>query len=325
MAQMLQGVRDREAQRRRERAQRQVSGYEPGEKGLVMRRYLRCWPLLCLLLSSWSTTVTAQRAQLRMSQAPHFVGMAIEIEITLSQFDEAPTPEVISEQTAGPAPQFLGVNANVSSSIRIVNGQMSQTRTVEHVARFRVTPEKAGRFALGPFVAKQGNKTTRTRTVRVQVKEMPQSDEQKVRLVLPDKPIIVGQRVPVRLEWWISEQLAERAARHVASVPLFENSADFRFVDDETRQSRNALNVETATETLSFPAEIRRDSVNGKKFLVVFSERTMVPLRAGNINVPASTLVFGNCHSMAPRPIWVTASHVKCRTCGQSMKRKSYK
>ena len=84
----------------------------------------------------------------------------------------------------------------MSSSITIVNGRISQQRSVRHVFRYRYRTRQPGRVTLGPFRVSQGGRSLRAGPVSFDVRAIPTSDRVSVSVELPPGPLYVGQRVP---------------------------------------------------------------------------------------------------------------------------------
>ena len=250
-------------------------------------------------------SVSAQQAEVRAGAGPYYAGVPITIALVVEGFEQSPQPEVEVNASGGGALDLIDIRPNVSTSIQIVNGRMSRQERVRFVYRYRLLVSSPGSVEVGPFRVSQGATQANARKVRFQVEGLPSTDEQRLRLVMAQGPYWVGQRVPVSLEWWLTEEFAERLAGRRARVPLFEQVDRFKFEDVQTPGARSTLTIDTANGELELPIEINRGEWQGKSYLVVTAKRTLIALKAGTVDVPPATLtteegvrwrrdVFGN-------------------------------
>ena len=233
----------------------------------------------------------AQQAEVRASGSPHYVGVPIDIQVTVTGFERAPEPTIDIATSAGTVLELVSVNPKISSGIQIINGQMTRSERVRFTYRYRLLTERAGHVELGPFHIRQGSREARARAIRFEIQDVPTTAEQRFRLVLPDGLLWVGQQVPVTLEWWLSEAFADRLAGRRARVPLFDHVDRFTFEDVDMPDAAQRMTVDTATGPLELPARVRRAEWKGKPYLVVTAERTMMALKAGAVTIAPASIV----------------------------------
>ncbi len=272
---------------------------------------------LFIVLLSTTTAAFAQEAEVRVSSHPYYVGVPIDIQVIVDGFERDPEPTVDVAPVAGTILEFVSVSPNVSSSIRIVNGQMTRSERVRFVYRYRLTADRPGPLTVGPFEIAQGGKNAHARAVHFELEQVPTSDEQRFRLVLPEGPLSVGQRVTVTLEWWLSESFAQRLAGRRARVPLFDLVDRFTFEDVKLPDAKSTLAVQTTAGALELQAAVRNTQWRGERYLVVTAQRTMIALKPGEVTIPPSSIVteeatrwsndfFGNRVPAAVRRLRVT-------------------
>lgn len=247
--------------------------------------------LTVFVVAAAAMGANAQQAELRIEQGPHYAGVPVVVQIVAHGFEESPQPVVTVDTPSNGRLDALGVSPSVSTSIQIINGVMSESKTVRFVYRYRFTADTPGRFEVGPFRVTQNASLVETQRVSFDVVAPATSADQHIKLVLPDTPLWVGQRVPIALEWWVSEKLAGNVAGHRVRVPLFEQVDHFKFEDETDPQARNRLVVESATGREEFPATVRRAEWQGEPYLVLTVRRTIVPLKALEIDLPATVIV----------------------------------
>ena len=257
-------------------------------------------PLLAALvvaggLSGGTSESVAQEAQVRISEGPHYVGVPIDVQLVAVGFEEEPRPEPRVETPAGAELTLESVSPNVSTNIQIVNGKMSRTKTVRYVYRFQLLAHSPGELTVPSFELVQGSMRAVAVGFRIKVNALEQSDSQRFVLILPDRPVWIGERVPIKLQWWLTESVAERLAGRRAEVPLFDQVDRFKFDDrglgPGAGQGQNSLVVQTANGSLELPATLTREQWQGKPYLVLTAQRTMIPLKAGTVDVPPASMV----------------------------------
>ncbi len=248
--------------------------------------------ILLIWLAGLGAAPAAPRVQLAADEGPYYTGAPISIQVVADGFEEDPQPTVTAPTPRDAQLKLVGVSPSVSSSIQIINGRVSRSKRVRFIYNYRFLATKPGAYALEPFRISQGGHTKNTRSFQLQVGEVPVGGDQRVRLVLPDGPIFVGQRIPVKLEWWLKSGLLDRLVEQQARVPLFDMTTAFRFEDVEAKDTRNRLTINLASGPETKAATIRRENWKGDRYIVVVVERAMIPLKAGEHPIePASVTV----------------------------------
>ncbi|MCB1743829.1 MAG: BatD family protein, partial [Gammaproteobacteria bacterium] len=258
-----------------------------------IRRWLsRLRLALTLSLLAAGSIAHAQRVMVQTTPEPHYAGVAIELNVVADGFEETPQPRIEAGEPSRGDLQLVGVAPNISTSIQIVNGQMSQSKTVRYVFRYRFMADQPGVARIPPFVVSQDGKRATSAPVQLELQSVAIDDQQRVRVVLPDKPLWLGQRGKVLLQWWLKPEMAERVIDHQMVVPLFDHTDLFRFEDESQTDSRTRLQISTQQGRLELPADIlRQNDANGTLFLVVQAERTLIPIKPGTAEIEPASIV----------------------------------
>ena len=245
-----------------------------------------------LSLMAWASDSWAQSATLQTAQRPpYYVGVPLELQVVAEGFTEKPQPKLEFEQPKSASLNLTGVSPSVSSSIQIINGRMTQSRSVVFNYHLRFLAPKVGRYQVGPLLVVQGNSQKKIAAVSIDVTDVPTATNQRVRLLIPNKNLYVGQRIPIRLEWWVEADGVENLMNQQASVPLFDRQEDFQFHDQE-KETENTFSILLNSGQKVFPATVRSDQFQGKSYVVWRVERVMIPLKAGDFDIqPASVNV----------------------------------
>jgi hypothetical protein len=213
-----------------------------------------------LALLVLASRVGAQELDLHVARGPHYAGVPIEIELRALGFEEDPQPEARAPAPARGGLELLDVAPNVSSSITIVDGRISQTKTVEFVYRFRLLVSQPGPLEVGPFQVSQGSVVRTAPALSLEVRGVPESDRSRVHAY--------------RLH-----------------APLFDLSDVLRFLDASEVAGGTPVSVETASGTLKLQGRVREEISQGRRYTVVSVERTAVPLQAGSHPIPPASLL----------------------------------
>ncbi len=233
----------------------------------------------------------AQRVQLQVPQGTLYVGTPIELRLTAEDFEEDPQPEASVPSPDKGQLELVGVSPQVSTSVTIINGRITQSKQVRFVYRYRYLPTEPGTVEIGPFVVTQGALRRATQAIRLQVGEVPLSDRLRVSLRLPEEARYVGEHVPVTLEFWLDTDLQENLHSYTLRAPVFELGESFQILDEPEAEADLEVNIETASGRVRLPGSVSQVVSNGQRFTVVSVTRTLVPLHAGSYELEPATLV----------------------------------
>jgi hypothetical protein len=233
----------------------------------------------------------AQQVELRTGRGPHYVGVPVEIQLIAEGFAEDPVPEPEVGPLATGRLEFMGVSPNVSSQVTIINGRVSQSKQVQFVYRYRFWAERAGTVELGPFRIAQTGTVRSTRKVRLALSEVPLSDRLRLELRVPEHPLYLGARVPVRLQWWLDLDLRKNLHSYTLRAPLFDLSGPFQFIDAEGDRGQTEVKIETSGGTLELRGRADERAAGGRRYLVVSVTRTLVPLEVGKFEIAPATII----------------------------------
>jgi hypothetical protein len=245
---------------------------------------------VALLVLVAATAAAAQTVRVQSASAPHYAGESIEIHVVVEGFDENPAPSVV---VASPSRGKLiagGVHQSVSTSISIVNGQMRRTKQVTFTFVYQLQVVEPGPIEIGPFAVTQGDKSTTSRSLRLDLKALPSSDQIAVELEFQDTPIYVGERVPVTLRFWLTGQLRENLHQYTLRVPFFALTETFQFLEPPGAAGTTKVEIQTPSGPLSMMGSAREEKRSGEVYLIVEVRRIAVPLRAGSLEIPPAIL-----------------------------------
>ena len=107
---------------------------------------------------------------------------------------------------------------NVSQQIQIVNGRRSEWKEVTFVYRWRVQPERPGRYTVPALTVVQGVLLAVSQVAAFDAGEVERAGDMFVRMRLPERPVWVGETFEVVVEWLIARDVES----YEFVVPLFD-------------------------------------------------------------------------------------------------------
>ena len=237
-------------------------------------------------------TVQAAQLKLLISEKPYYTDVPITLQVSAEGFEESPQPTIHVDPPKHGQLEFLGVSPSVSSSIQIINGAMKQWKRILLKYNYRFLADKKGSYTVGPFTVSQGSEKVTTQVITFKVGEIPVGGDQRLQLVIPKGPFVVGQRIPVQLEWWIHTDLVENLVKQEARVPLFQMIETFRFIEEESEETQNAMVIQTPSGLMKFPATAREAIWKGDSYIVLTVARTLIPLKSGEHRIAPSSVIL---------------------------------
>jgi hypothetical protein len=225
-----------------------------------------------------------------MSSAPHYAGEAIEIHVIAEGFEEQPVPSVVVSSPERGRLVAGVVQPNVSTSIVIVNGRIQRNKVVKYNFVYQLTVGQPGPIEIGPFVIAQNSTRITSPSLRLDIQPVPTNEQMSVEMVLPEEPVYVGERVPVTLRFTLTGRLQENLHQYGLRAPFFDLSETFQFLDPPDAAGTTKVEVRTAAGTIALMGHASEKNRNGEKVLVVEVRRIAVPLRSGNLEIPAASL-----------------------------------
>jgi hypothetical protein len=259
-------------------------------RGSQIRRAIALGWLAWLLAGG---TAFAIQTQLRLDQGPYYVGEPIEIQFQITGAQREPEPRCEAEPPDGASLRLVDVVPNISTSVQVINGQVTRTESVSFICRYQFVARRAGRFQLNPFRAEQAGTQMRSNPQLLDVQDVPLDPAVRIRIGVPSTSIYVGQLIPIRIEWWLDESMQDKIVQYAIRSPLFDDPDSFRFLDDEiAMRGDQSLQISTPAGEIALRADIERRSEGDRRYLVLSADRRMVALRTGRFEFePASVTV----------------------------------
>lgn len=250
-----------------------------------MRRALLSLFVL-VTLGALARTASAEdpRAQFRLDGGQPHVDVPFQLELAVEGFDEQPAPVQPALELPNATVTPLGATPNVSRSIQIVNGRRADSVRVTWSLRWRVEVHKAGGLRVPATTVVQGSKTATAQAGDVTVDTVPVADDMKISLALPDRPVFVGETVPVTITWLFRRQPQDQTF----SVPMLSSDAFLASAPPATGTGqRRAIPIAAGAKELQLPFTV--DQVDGSNRLT--ATFYIAPKKAGRIDIAPSSVV----------------------------------
>jgi hypothetical protein len=239
---------------------------------------------------------------------PH-VGVPFFLDLLVEGFDEAPPPEVPKLAIANAQVTFVAVEPSVQRGMQIINGRRTDFTKVTWVMRWSVEPSKEGRLRIPSVTVAQGSKRATAQAGATDVDTIPITDSMKLSVALPERPIFVGEAVPVTLTWLFRSAPADAPKW---AIPLLAIDA-FTVSAPPPKDPRKALKFQAGSKELAVAYEVDKVDQNGVAYNRLVASFVLAPRRPGKLDVPASSVVaalqtgradfFGNAPSRLYRAV----------------------
>jgi hypothetical protein len=229
--------------------------------------------------------------ELRLSREPFYPGVPVELHLRTTELDAEPEPSCWAEEPEAGQLTFRGIIPNISSSVRIVNGRVSRSESATFTCQYQFVAPEPGSYRVGPFRMTQGGDPLESQSRIIEVRTVPLDPRLRVRVLVPEEPVYVGQHLPIRIEWWLEQELKDRIHRYSIRSRLFEANDAFRFIGDPVPgRGDQILKIETAEGELNLKATVTEQREGGRHYLVLATERTLVPLQTGEFDLATATV-----------------------------------
>lgn len=231
----------------------------------------------------------AQQAKVAVQQGPYYLGEPVLVRVTAEDFEENPQPLCEpGKLPAGLSIKAVGVRPSVSSFTQVINGQATSYRKVLYVFDFHVVAEKPGSYWLEPFTVRQNQRAVPTRGLALRFQEIATDKDMRVSLILPNRPVYPGQRVPIKIQWWYAGDLNEVRDLTFRS-PVFDQ---FSFISEPLSRKDMALPIVTEKGELKLKARMERRKLDGREFLVVTASPLLVAHQPGEYELAPITVTM---------------------------------
>jgi len=252
----------------------------------MRRLLLLCLPVCLLLALAGTARADEPRAQFRLDGGEPHVDVPFHLDLLVEGFDESPAPAQPDLKLPDATVTPLGATPNVARSIQIINGRRSDFTRVTWQLRWRVEVKKPGVLRVPATTVVQGGKRATAPAGEVEVRTVPLAPDMKVALELPERPVFVGESVPVTLTWLFRRQPQSQSF----SVPLLASDTFTASAPTITDQ-RRTLSIAAGTKELTLPYTLDEVEVGGARYNRLALKLFVAPKTPGRVEVAPSSVV----------------------------------
>lgn len=238
-----------------------------------------CVALLCLVMAA--DLAAQQVSKLRAQSPPYYVGEPVVLEI-VAKVDEAGAQPVCRALEVASEVSLSGPHVRQSSStfMQTIGGRTTVRESINYVYSFVVEASAPGEYAIGPFEVEYKGKKQRVEGHTFRFQKLEDDPDMEIAIELPETPIYVGQRVPVTVRWAMSAEFHEiqYAFRKLEiRSPVFDQ---FELLESPPR-TRTQLTIATASGDVALDAEQSTERRDGKEYVVLSAQATMIAQSVG--------------------------------------------
>jgi hypothetical protein len=242
---------------------------------------------LVVMAAAGAAHADTPRAGFRMRGGQQaYVDVPFFLDLIVEGFDEAPAPAQPLLDIKGAQVAPIGATPNVSHGLQIINGRQQQWSRVSWVLRYRVIASKDGTLRVPETKVVQGGKSALADSGEIPVASLPTSDDMKLALELPARPVFVGETVPVKLVWLFKRQPADQSF----AVPMMSLDA-FTISGPPVTDKRKALEFPAGSKDITLPYEIDTVTVGGVEFNRLAVTFFAAPRKTGKVDIPPSSVI----------------------------------
>ena len=152
---------------------------------------------------------------------------------------------------------------------------MTRKDTIDYEFSFVVTSTREGEFEIGPFEFTSNGESEEVSGTLFRFGKLEPDPDMEIEFQLDRDTMFVGERIPISIRWAFAGNIDEvqyAFSNLQIRSPLFDQ---FSF-QDKPRQTRTTLTLATAKGNVEVDAVVTQEKKDGKEFIVVTGQRTLV-------------------------------------------------
>lgn len=228
----------------------------------------------------------AQTVTLRTDSRDLYAGLPFVLSVQAEGFDESPEPAAPEVSIPGANVTYLGMSPNVSTMVSVANGRRIERREVTFVYRYRIETPTAGSYTVPALTVEQGARRATSRPASFRTVDIEASADMRLRVVVPDRPIWVGETFDVVVEWYLRRDVQDRSF----VVPLFDAEGKLE-IEAPARTGRNALPFAAGARELQLPFERDQATLDGVEYTRFRFTARATALQPGVLELPPARVV----------------------------------
>jgi len=223
-----------------------------------------------------------------------FVGESASFQIRVTGSDNPEKPDIA--RIEGLDIEYQGGQQNSSSSITIINGNITKTSQKGYIFTYQLTPTKNGRIVIPEISVHADGQTLLTNPVMITAQEPEETDDFKLRLQLEKLDCYVGEAVPLTVTWYLGKDVR---GFHF-NLPLLEDSRlSFEDTKVNTQDGKKYYRIPVGNgEVVGVMGQGR---VDGGEYSTLSFQKILIPKESGDIVIKPVTVASEVLTGFRPR------------------------
>ncbi len=250
-----------------------------------MKFIWNCLLLFLLLFLALATNpVFAQSVSVQPEQRVQYANLPFGLIVRAEGFDEQPQPSISEFTIPGCRVTLIQVAPQVSA----INLFGNRSRKVVFFYQYEVEAPRPGTFEVPEITVTQGSKSAVSRRGTLRVRSIPSTQQMKLKVNLPERPLWVGESFPVSIDFFLRSGARSHELHFV--VPIFNREDQIQVLPVPPSKAKK-LPFAAGSRTLELPYTRSEQNLNGQTFgRFRFSTRVRA-IQAGTIELPPSQVV----------------------------------
>ncbi len=239
--------------------------------------------LFIILFACTSSNAGALSAKAVVENMEVYTGETFIFQIQVSGSENPEQPDLSALK--GFSVEFIGGSQNSSSSITIVNGQMTKNEKKGYIFTYRLTAVRIGTFEIPPIEIRSGNETARTNSLVIIARKPVETDDIKLRLRLSKDTCYVGEPVTLTVTWYISKNVSN----FNFNLPVLSDTR-FDFADPEIDKNSGKKLYRIPLGGTEVIGEGGQEALDGKIYTTISFKKILFPVESGTIPIEQATV-----------------------------------
>jgi hypothetical protein len=228
------------------------------------------------------------RVEVRLETGQAHADVPFVLVVSAAGFAQDPAPAQPALSIPGATVTPAGVQPDVQQRTVIVNGRRSDSTEVTWHFRYKVVA-KEGTYQVPPVTIVQGATRASSPAARLPVRGVQTTNQMRLQLDLPDRPVWVGETIEVHLDWLIARNVEDQSF----DVPLLGMEDKIAIAVPPVTDRRRAISFSAGNRDLDIPFVQERVDVGGQPFTRLRFTFLATPRQAGRIELASATVVAG--------------------------------
>jgi hypothetical protein len=215
-----------------------------------------------------------------------YAGQPFLLGIVVEGLAEQPQPTAPAINVPGASVTPMGVELRPAPTV-IINGQRVDQGSGTWVLRYRMEAPKGGNYALPEVKVVQGSTQVTVAGGRLKVSDLPSSDDMAIEVLLPQRPVYVGETIPVDIAWLLRKDPRDQSL----SVPLLALADSFTITVPPPANPRQVVSFPAGGRDLDIGYTQDTIQRGGFEYTRLLFRVLVTPLKAGPIAIPPAQVV----------------------------------